>query len=113
MNGSDNLIGSTNKFVASTSAVLALLFLIVILVNPTFAENLYGSLQVSIALHLSGYLFWLVTIIFLGLMVLALSPYGRDTLGKDGEQPEFNRFSWFAMLLSARVGTGILFWGVA
>ncbi len=113
MNGSDNLIGSTNKFVAITSAVLALLFLIVILVNPTFAESLYGSLQVSIALHLSGYLFWLVTIIFLGLIVVALSPYGRVTLGKDGEQPEFNRFSWFAMLLSAGVGTGILFWGVA
>jgi choline/glycine/proline betaine transport protein len=34
-------------------------------------------------------------------------------LGGDDERPAFGRFSWFAMLFSAGVGTGLLFWGVA
>lgn len=113
MNMSKQFLQGTNPFMAISSAVLVLLFLGIILVNPGVAENLYGNLQVSIARHLSGYLFWVVTFVMLSLLLLAISPFGKVVLGKDGESPEFNRFSWFAMLLSAGVGTGILFWGVA
>ena len=34
-------------------------------------------------------------------------------LGDDDSRPEFSNFSWFAMLFSAGVGIGILFFGVA
>lgn len=46
-------------------------------------------------------------------ILLALSRYGKLRLGKDGERPEFSRFSWFAMLFQAGMGPALIFWGVA
>ena len=42
-----------------------------------------------------------------------LSRFGDVTLGRDGEEPEFRLRSWFAMLFSAGMGIGLMFWGVA
>ncbi|MEW8987821.1 MAG: BCCT family transporter, partial [Bacillus sp. (in: firmicutes)] len=44
---------------------------------------------------------------------LAFGPYGKIKLGKDDDEPEFSYFSWFAMLFSAGMGIGLVFWGVA
>ncbi len=43
---------------------------------------------------------------------LALSKYGRIPLGKDGEKPEFRTVSWIAMMFSAGMGIGLMFFGV-
>jgi glycine betaine transporter len=44
---------------------------------------------------------------------IAASPLGRIRLGPDDEAPEFGRISWFAMLFSAGMGIGLMFWSVA
>ncbi|MBB4933168.1 choline/carnitine/betaine transport [Lipingzhangella halophila] len=44
---------------------------------------------------------------------LALSRYGRIPLGKDGEKPEFRTVSWIAMMFSAGMGIGLMFFGVS
>ncbi|MFW6410030.1 MAG: BCCT family transporter, partial [Halanaerobiales bacterium] len=44
---------------------------------------------------------------------IAFSKYGKIKLGKDHEKPEFSTISWFAMLFSAGMGVGLVFWGVA
>ena len=46
-------------------------------------------------------------------LFLAFGPYGHVRLGKDAEKPEFSTLSWLAMLFSAGMGAGLLFWGVA
>jgi glycine betaine transporter len=46
-------------------------------------------------------------------LVLALGPWGKRKLGKADEQPEFSTVSWLAMLFSAGMGAGLLFWGAA
>lgn len=43
-------------------------------------------------------------------LVIALSPLGKIKLGKDHEKPEFGFISWFAMLFSAGMGIGLVFW---
>ncbi|HEY0574719.1 MAG TPA: BCCT family transporter [Pseudonocardia sp.] len=43
---------------------------------------------------------------------LAFSRYGRIPLGRDGEQPEFRTVSWVAMMFSAGMGIGLMFYGV-
>lgn len=43
---------------------------------------------------------------------LALSKYGRIPLGRDDEQPEFRTVSWVAMMFSAGMGIGLMFYGV-
>ncbi|NUT49724.1 MAG: BCCT family transporter, partial [Saccharothrix sp.] len=44
---------------------------------------------------------------------LAFSRYGRIPLGHDGERPEFRTVSWVAMMFSAGMGIGLMFYGVA
>ncbi|MET8896163.1 BCCT family transporter [Streptomyces albogriseolus] len=44
---------------------------------------------------------------------LAASRYGRITLGAEGEEPEFRTVSWIAMMFSAGMGIGLMFWGVS
>ncbi|MQA11774.1 MAG: BCCT family transporter [Pseudonocardiaceae bacterium] len=44
---------------------------------------------------------------------LALSRYGKIPLGRDGEQPEFRTVSWIAMMFSAGMGIGLMFFGMA
>ena len=39
--------------------------------------------------------------------------YGRIPLGHDGERPEFRTVSWVAMMFSAGMGIGLMFYGVA
>jgi len=46
--------------------------------------------------------FWLIT-----------SRYGDIKLGPDHSEPEYDNLSWFAMLFSAGMGIGLLFFGVA
>ena len=44
---------------------------------------------------------------------LAASKYGKIPLGCDDEKPEFRTTSWIAMMFSAGMGIGLMFWGVA
>ena len=43
---------------------------------------------------------------------LAISKYGRIPLGRDDEKPEFRTVSWIAMMFSAGMGIGLMFYGV-
>ncbi|HKJ12698.1 MAG TPA: BCCT family transporter [Ornithinimicrobium sp.] len=61
-----------------------------------------------------GWLYLIATTLFLAFLAfLAFSRFGKVRLGKDDEEPEFGRASWFAMLFAAGMGTGLVFWGVA
>ncbi|KXO98870.1 Glycine betaine transporter BetP (plasmid) [Tsukamurella tyrosinosolvens] len=44
---------------------------------------------------------------------LAFSRFGRIPLGRDGERPEFKTVSWIAMMFSAGMGIGLMFFGAA
>lgn len=44
---------------------------------------------------------------------LAVSRYGRIPLGRDDEEPEFRTSSWIAMMFSAGMGIGLMFYGVS
>ncbi|WP_433870762.1 BCCT family transporter [Saccharopolyspora sp. CA-218241] len=46
-------------------------------------------------------------------LFLAFSKYGRIPLGDDGEKPEFRTVSWIAMMFSAGMGIGLMFFGVS
>jgi glycine betaine transporter len=61
-----------------------------------------------------GWFYLFATFLFLVFAVyLAFGPYGRIKLGDDDEEPEYSYFTWFAMLFSAGMGIGLVFWGVA
>ncbi|WP_431800534.1 BCCT family transporter [Halobacillus andaensis] len=51
-------------------------------------------------------------LIFAFLVFVAFSKNGQVKLGDEGEEPEFNTFSWAAMLFAAGIGSSILYWAV-
>ncbi len=48
--------------------------------------------------------------VLLLLLALALSPWGRVSLGPVG-RPQFGTFSWASMLFCGGIGTSVLYWG--
>ncbi len=46
-------------------------------------------------------------------LYFAFSRYGSIVIGGKKAKPEFSRFAWYDMLLSAGMGIGLLFWSVA
>src|SRR5690606_4997093 len=46
-------------------------------------------------------------------LYLAFSKYGKIPLGADDEEPEFRTSSWIAMMFSAGMGIGLMFFGVS
>ena len=61
-----------------------------------------------------GWLYILDFNIFIGVaLFFAFSRYGKIRLGGPFALPEFSTAAWYAMLLSAGLGIGLMFWGVA
>ncbi|MBH0333815.1 glycine/betaine ABC transporter permease [Brevibacillus brevis] len=61
-----------------------------------------------------GWFYLIVTFGFLIFCIfLAFSRYGQIPLGSDDDEPEYSLPTWFAMLFSAGMGIGLVFWGVA
>ncbi|KAF0812896.1 Glycine betaine transporter OpuD [Andreprevotia sp. IGB-42] len=60
---------------------------------------------------------WFYLLAVFGFLVfavyLAFGRFGKIRLGGDDAEPEFSRTSWFAMLFSAGMGIGLVFWGAA
>ncbi|GAA4095151.1 BCCT family transporter [Nocardioides kongjuensis] len=62
----------------------------------------------------TGWLFVLTSSGFVVFVVwLAMSRYGTIPLGRDDEEPEFRTTSWIAMMFSAGMGIGLMFYGVS
>lgn len=65
-------------------------------------------------LHSFGWFYQLsATFFVLFALYLIVSKYGRIKLGDENDKPSFNRPTWFAMLFSAGMGIGLLFFGVS
>ncbi|WP_406298886.1 BCCT family transporter [Embleya sp. NBC_00888] len=61
-----------------------------------------------------GWLFVVAADTFLVLAVfIAASKYGRIRLGEDDDEPEFRTGAWVAMMFSAGMGIGLMFYAVA
>jgi len=95
------------------SAALILAFVLYGALLPEQAGRAFDALQAKIV-HDFGWFYILAVAIFLIFVIfLMLSRYGDVKLGPDDSEPEYSYLSWFAMLFSAGMGIGLLFFGVA
>ncbi|MFP8880101.1 MAG: BCCT family transporter [Myxococcota bacterium] len=53
------------------------------------------------------------TLAMVGVAAIGLHPAARIRLGADDATPEFGRLAWFAMLFSAGLASGLLYWATA
>ncbi|MBJ6630614.1 BCCT family transporter [Streptomyces coelicolor] len=79
-------------------------------------EDSFGSASSSSlawVLDNFGWLFVVAADVFLVLcLVIAFGRFGRIRLGEDGSEPEFGNLAWIAMMFSAGMGIGLMFYGV-
>ncbi|MEC2073903.1 BCCT family transporter, partial [Alkalihalophilus marmarensis] len=95
------------------SIVMALLFVLWGTFFPTNLGQVMESAQ-TFFLTAFGWFYQLAASFFLLFaLFLIFSKYGKIKLGKEHDKPEFNRLTWFAMLFSAGIGIGLLFYVVS
>ncbi|WP_246119604.1 BCCT family transporter [Aeromicrobium flavum] len=102
-----------DRAVFAIAAVVALGVVLWGIVDQASLGDRAGQAQ-SWVIEYTGWLFVLSTTGFVIFAIwLAASRYGKIPLGRDGERPEFRTSSWIAMMFSAGMGIGLMFWGVA
>ncbi|MGB3612076.1 MAG: choline BCCT transporter BetT [Cellvibrio sp.] len=95
------------------SAGLCALFVAFVIIWPGTANILFTAIQ-SWIIHAAGWFYILAVALFLlFVVILATSRYGLIKLGPDHSEPDYSYVSWFAMLFSAGMGIGLMFFGVA
>ncbi len=113
-------IGNPNKnkyfdvdpFVFWVSSILIILFIIITLGVGEPMEQVFEAIQTGISKG-GGWFFVLsVNFFLLFSLAIAFSKFGKIRLGGKTAEPDFSKTSWFAMLFSAGMGIGILFWSV-
>ncbi|WP_134701890.1 BCCT family transporter [Ammoniphilus sp. YIM 78166] len=95
------------------SIVFVILFVLWGVISP---ENLADTTSQLLQLTINqfGWFYLFSTFGFLVFSIyLAFSKYGNIRLGTDDDEPEFSNVTWLAMLFSAGMGIGLVFWGVA
>jgi choline/glycine/proline betaine transport protein len=102
-----------NPPVFFTSAALTLIFVLSAIAAPEMADKLFGRIHDWI-MDSAGWFYVLAVAGFLVFVVLlAISDHGRIRLGPDHSLPDYSYGSWYAMLFSAGMGIGLMFFGVA
>ncbi|WP_026905975.1 glycine betaine uptake BCCT transporter [Paucisalibacillus globulus] len=76
-------------------------------------ENVTSKIQ-SFIVDKFGWFYLISASFFLFFSIfLIFSKYGKIKLGKPNDEPEYSYITWFAMLFSAGMGIGLVFWGAA
>jgi glycine betaine transporter len=95
------------------SLVISLLF---VAWGVFFTDNLASVAEAALNFVIAnfGWVFILASFGFLVFVLyVAFSRYGRIRLGGEDDRPEFRTVSWVAMMFSAGMGIGLMFYGVA
>jgi choline/glycine/proline betaine transport protein len=96
----------------SASAVIFMLVAITVMF-PTDMEALFSDVQKTL-IDTAGWFYVLsVAGILVAVVYLCVSRHGHIKLGPDHAQADYSQLTWLAMLFSAGMGIGLMFFGVA
>lgn len=112
-NGDGKVIFHLSPPVFVGSSLLIALFVILSLYFLDDFQASVASLQTWIANQTGWFFVLTVNLILFYLCFLLVSPFGSIRLGGPGARPEFSHAAWLAMLFSAGMGIGLMFYSVA
>ncbi len=95
------------------AAAIIAVFVAAALISSDGTSNAIGAVQDFVITDLGWYYVLLIAAFVAFSLYAAFSRWGSITLGPEDEEPEFSMRAWFAMLFSAGMGIGLVFWGVA
>ncbi len=89
---------------------------LVVLLGSVFSTEFQYTTE-KIRDFISNYLGWYYLLLVAGIVIFCLvviiSPVSQIRLGDPDSKPEYSTPSWIAMLFSAGMGIGLVFWGAA
>lgn len=94
-------------------AALILFFVALTIVLGPTVDNFFGTIQANIANYSGWFYVAVMNIVLIFTVFLMFSRFSVIRIGGPDAEPEFSTMSWFAMLFSAGMGIGLLFYGVA
>lgn len=95
------------------SSFLIWLFVLFSVFFNSRANDLFNDINQMITRYFSWWYIALVAGMLIFCLILMVSSHGNIKLGRDDDEPDFSYPSWLAMLFSAGMGIGLLFYGVA
>ena len=104
---------SMNRPVFVISALLIVCFSIYGSAFNEHAAASFLSVQKLLVENFGWFYMAVVALFFLFILYMAFSRYGSIRLGPDDSEPDYSYFTWTAMLFSAGIGVGLMFFGVA
>jgi choline/glycine/proline betaine transport protein len=104
---------SINKPVFLSSIFIIFTLVILGMMYPNQVDGFFDWAQTSIIVNFDWLYIFAVAVFFIFCVFIAISSHGDIKLGSDDDEPEFTYSAWFAMLFSAGMGIGLLFFGVA
>ncbi|QAS52093.1 glycine betaine uptake BCCT transporter [Halobacillus litoralis] len=82
-------------------------------IAPKNLEKITMNIQSYISVHFGWYYLLIVTLFVVFCIYMIFSPYGKMKLGQPEDKPDYSYSTWFAMLFSAGMGIGLVFYGAA
>ncbi|OTG69468.1 choline transporter [Acinetobacter sp. ANC 4470] len=104
---------NVNPNVFLSTVAIIVIFLAIVVLAPDSFDLLTKQLNQWVTDSFSWFYVLSVAIFLILLIYIALSDMGKIKLGPDHSQPSYSNGSWFAMLFTAGMGIGLMFFGVA
>jgi len=92
--------------------VIAVMVTVTLVVGEPM-EQWFEKTQQTISNNMGWFYILLVNLLLFFAIYLAFSRFGNIRIGGKNARPQFSWAAWFAMLFSAGMGIGLLFWSVA
>lgn len=103
----------TNPPVFIVSAIAAVAFVLWGVIAPASVSNVAGSINDFITTNFSWLYIFAATGFVIFVLVVMFSRYGHIRLGPSNSSPEYGTMSWFAMMFTAAMGIGLVFFAVS
>mgnify|MGYP002656006067 FL=1 len=105
-----------NKVMDRTTAIGSSAILTIagipMMVFPKASQEVITKMNDAVSSALGSVYLLIGLAILIFVLYIAFGKYGNVTLGKATDKPEFNNFSWAAMLFCAGIASDILYWGI-
>ncbi len=104
---------SKSNFTVMIILSFLLFFIVYVLIGSNTFTNNVIELEDKLFDKFYFLFFFVLNIVIICLLFLAFSKYGKVKIGGQKAKIEHSNFSWYAMLFSAGMGIGIMFYAVA
>ncbi|MEJ2467267.1 MAG: BCCT family transporter [Candidatus Thiodiazotropha sp.] len=94
------------------SAGILFLFILLTLMFKSDADELFKAAMNGITGSMGWFLILVANLFILANVYFAFGRFGSIRIGGRNAKPEFSTPAWYAMLLSAGMGIGLMFWSV-